>query len=235
MLTRLADTGVATRRRVWRAKFVGAALALTAACAGSTAEPERTAPTTPELTLVALGDSHTTPVGTGTDGDWLAWADPDGRFRLLANAGVGGERSDQIFARVETDVIAHHPTWATVLAGTNDIGQGVGAEPIIFNLTRIYDALATAEIGFIAITIPPLVMLTPEKVATHRAVNAWIRERVPVDWPNGVVGDWSAAVSTNGDGISPAAGMFPDGVHFSAAGAQAGGQALAPVLAAIGS
>lgn len=187
------------------------------------------------LTLVVLGDSLTHPLGTGGDADWLRWADPDGRFELLANAGVPGDRTDQVLARVEQQVLAHRPAWATVLAGTNDIAQGVGAEPIIFNLTRIYDALAAAGIRFVAITIPPLVMMTPDKVATHQAVNAWMRERVEADWPGvGVLADWSAALSTNGDGISPAAGFFPDGVHFSAAGAQAAGTALAPVFAAIG-
>lgn len=224
------------RTRLLGGLLAGVLMAVVAGCGGSTAEPGGTgtsAPATPELTLVVLGDSLSRPAGTGEDGDWLRWADPDGRFQLLANAGVAGERSDQIFARVG-DVVAQQPTWATVLAGTNDIGQDVRAEPIIFNLTRIYDALEAAGISFVAITIPPLVMLTPERVATHEAVNAWIRERVPADWPNAVVGDWSAALSTNGDGISPAPGMFPDGVHLSAAGAEAGGRALAPVLAAIG-
>lgn len=201
-----------------------------AACTADDAEPDGPAP----LTLVALGDSLTHPVGTGTDDDWWRWANPEGRFELLANAGVPGDRTDQVLARVEQEVVARRPAWATVLAGTNDIGQGVGAEPIIFNLTRIYDALAAADIRFVAITIPPLVMMTPDKVATHEAVNAWMRERVEADWPGvGVLADWSAALSTNGDGISPAAGFFPDGVHFSAAGAQAAGTALAPVFAAI--
>lgn len=195
------------------------------AAPGTTAEPER------PLTLVVLGDSLTAPLGTGADSDWLRWADPDGLFELLGNAAVPGERSDQIFARVEADVIAHRPGWVTVLAGTNDIGQDVSAEPIIFNLTRTYDALEAAGIAFVAITIPPMVMLTPERVATHQAVNAWLRARVEADWPNARLGDWSAALSVNGDDISPNAGMFPDGVHFSGAGARAAGTALAPLFA----
>lgn len=215
---------------------VAGALAVgAAACTGDddtgtgsvTGEPE-------PLTLVALGDSLTHPVGTGGDADWLGWADPDGRFELIGNAGVPGERSDEILARVGQDVVARHPAWVTVLAGTNDISQDVRAEPIIFSLTRIYDALDAAGIRFVAITIPPLVMMSPERVATHEAVNAWMRERVEADWPGvGVLGDWSAALSTNGDGISPAPGFFPDGVHFSAAGAQAAGTALAPLFARI--
>lgn len=206
-----------------------------AACTGDAREPSAgSAASGPApLTLVTLGDSLTAPLGTGDDADWLRWADPDGRFELLANAGVPGERTDQILARVDADVVAHHPGWATVLAGTNDISQDIGAEPIIFNLTRIYDALEAADIDFVAVTIPPLVMMTPERVATHETVNAWLRDRVEADWPGAVLGDWSAALSTGGDGISPADGFFPDGVHFSAAGAQAGGTALAPVFAAI--
>jgi lysophospholipase L1-like esterase len=184
-------------------------------------------------TLVALGDSITTPVGTGSDQDWLRWADPEGRFELLGNAGVGGERTDQIFARVEADVLAHRPQWVTVLGGTNDISQGVGAEPIIFNLTRIYDTLDAAGIRFIAITIPPQIMMTPDQLAVHGAVNTWLRERVQADWPGSLLGDWSAALSVNGDGVSPIPEFFPDGVHFRVAGAEAAGRALAPTFAGI--
>lgn len=212
---------------------VAVALAvLAAACSAGDAAPTGTtvAPARP-LTLVVLGDSLTAPVGTGGAADWLRWADPDGTFELIGNAGVPGERSDQILARVAADVIARRPGWVTVLAGTNDISVDVRAEPIIFNLTRIYDALEAAGINFVAITIPPLVMLTPERVATHQAVNAWLRARVEADWPNATLGDWSAALSVGGDDISPNAGMFPDGVHFSEAGAEAAGNALAPLFA----
>lgn len=183
-------------------------------------------------TLVALGDSLTTPVGSGSEKDWLRWADPDGRFELLANAGVGGERTDQILARVEADVLAHNPQWVTVLGGTNDVSQDVGAEPIIFNLTRIYDLLDAAGIRFIAITIPPQIMMTPEQLATHNAVNTWMRERVQADWPGSLLGDWSAAISVDGDGVSPIPEYFPDGVHFGLEGAEAAGQALAPTFTA---
>jgi lysophospholipase L1-like esterase len=152
---------------------------------------------------------------------------------LLANAGVGGERTDQILARVEADVLPHQPQWVTVLGGTNDVSQNIGAEPIIFNLTRIYDALDAAGIRFIAITIPPQIMMTPEQLATHNAVNTWLRERVQADWPGSLLGDWSAALSVDGDGVSPIPEYFPDGVHLGLEGAQAAGQALAPTLAAI--
>lgn len=213
--------------------ILAAVIALTAACTRSGDDDDGGADAAAPLTLIALGDSLSHPVGTGADDDWLRWADPDGRFELIGNAGVPGDRTDQIFARIERDVIAKHPAWVTVLAGTNDISQDVRAELIIVNLAQIYDALEAAGISFVAITVPPLVMMTPERVAAHQAVNAWLRERVEIDWPGSVLGDWSAAVSVNGDSISPAPGFFRDGVHFSAAGAQAAGTALAPVLATI--
>jgi len=225
-----------TRRELLAVAGAGVLAAVTGACVpDDAADSAATAvPDDATLTLVVLGDSLTHPLGTGGDADWLRWADPDRRFELLANAGIPGERTDQVLARVERDVVARRPAWVTVLAGTNDISQNVRAEPIVFNLSRVYDALASAGIGFVAITVPPLVMMTPEKVTTHQTVNAWLRERVEADWPGAVLGDWSAALSVGGDGISPAPGMFPDGVHFSAAGAQAAGAALAPTFAAIG-
>jgi lysophospholipase L1-like esterase len=222
-------------------KLVVAIAALASIAAGATACDARGSDGGPNArsdpaarpTFVALGDSITSPVGTGSEQDWSRWADPEGRLELLANAGVGGERTDQILARVEADVLAHQPQWVTVLAGTNDISQDVGAEPIIFNLTRIYDTLDGAGVRFVAITIPPQIMMTPEQVATHQAVNTWMRERVQADWPGSLLGDWSAALSVDGDGVSPIPEFFPDGVHLGREGAEAAGRALAPTFAAI--
>lgn len=183
-------------------------------------------------TVVALGDSLTTPVGSGSDQDWWQAADPSGQFDLIATAGVGGQRTDEILARVERDVIAHDPDWATVLAGTNDIGQGIDALTTIANLTSIFDTLADAGIRIVAITIPPMVMLDPAELAAHEAVNAWLRDEVEGRW-DARLADWNAALSVDGDGVSPRPEFFPDGIHFSRAGAAAAGAAIAPVFAEI--
>lgn len=206
--------------------LVAPSLALSAC---SLAGGDTAAPGADRTTLVVLGDSLTAAVGRD-DRDWLVWADPQHRFELLANAGVPGDRTDQILARVERDVIVRGPQWATVLAGTNDIGQHIDALTVIANLTQIYDLLAAAGIGIIALTIPPMVMLEQPLIDTHRAVNEWLREHVEADWPGAVLADWNIALSADGDGISPSAEWFADGVHFTAAGAEHAGQAIRPAL-----
>jgi lysophospholipase L1-like esterase len=187
----------------------------------------------PRDTLAVLGDSLTAPVGDAqqADADWLAHADPDKRFELVANAGIPGQRSDEILARVDSDVIARSPAWCTVLAGTNDVSQDVDAMTIIANLMRIYDALEQAGIGIIAITIPPKVMLSPTQADNQRAVNAWMREHVEADWPGAVLADWSGELSQDGDEVEPVAEYFHDGTHFSATGAQVAGRAIRDELA----
>lgn len=181
--------------------------------------------------VVVLGDSLTAPIGRpDRDDDWWRWADPDRRFEVIANAGVPGERTDQILARVERDVIVRGPRWCTVLAGTNDVALNVDAATIIANLTSIYDALTSAGIGVIAFTLPPLVMMDPSKVAAHQEVNAWLREHVTTDWPGSVLVDWAAELSTTGDGTGPRPEYFRDGVHFSPAGAEAAGRLAKAVL-----
>ena len=182
-------------------------------------------------TVVALGDSLTAPVGKRSHDDWWRWADSEGRFRLLAAAGVPGQRSDEILARVDRDVVRRRPDVAIVLAGTNDIGQGVEALTIVANLAAIYDALTTAGIRFVAITIPPMVMLDPAQVASHEAVNAWLRDTVDSRWAGARLADWSDELSVGGDGVSPRPDYFVDGIHFSSAGARAAGEAIARVLA----
>ena len=211
------------------AALLAPVLVLAAAC--STGPDDESTPDG-RATLVVLGDSLTAPIGRD-DADWLQWADPEGRFELLANAGVPGERTDQILARVESDVIVPGPEWATVLAGTNDVNADVDAMTIIANLTAIYDQLAAAQIGIIALTLPPMVMLQPNRVEAHQAVNAWLREHVEVDWPGSVLADWNPALSVNGDGISPIPEYFADMVHLNAEGARAGGEALRDVFAAV--
>lgn len=185
-----------------------------------------------QLTLVVLGDSLTAPVGTG-EADWLRSADPDQRFSLLANAGVPGDRTDQVLARVEPEVIVRGPRWATVLAGTNDIGQHVDAMTIIANLTAIYDELTAAGVGLIAITVPPMSTADPAQIESLQAVNGWMREHVTVDWPGAVLADWSAALSVNGDGITPVPEYYSDVVHIDADGARVGGQALRAAFASV--
>ena len=52
---------------------------------------------------------------------WLMQAHPDWE---VVNQGVNGERSDQILARFDRDVLARRPRVVVIIAGVNDVYQG---------------------------------------------------------------------------------------------------------------
>ena len=102
---------------------------------------------TPKLRIVAMGDSTTAgtpgwkspieapPGGAGDETSqyayWLMKAHPE--WEVL-NRGVNGERSDQILARFDRDVIAEKPAAVVIIAGVNDVYQGRPAEVVTANL-----------------------------------------------------------------------------------------------------
>src|SRR4051794_7862221 len=139
------------------------------------------------ITIVALGDSTTAgtpgfqspieapPNGAGNVESqyayWLMRAHAD--WRVL-NRGVNGERSDQIRARFQRDVVAARPDAVVIIAGVNDVYQGRGAAAIERELEAIYDAARAERLVAVAGTIIPYDTAAPDENARMRAVNAWI-------------------------------------------------------------
>ena len=140
-------------------------------------------------TLAMLGDSWT-PAETTLQGvtpgyydyDWIFWAKAksQGRFRVVLNAGVPGERTDQILLRVQA-VIDSGCKVCTVIAGKNDISKDVSAATILANLDLIYTALTDCGIKVIACTVPPYqtgyALITAARSAVENVVNDGIRRR----------------------------------------------------------
>ena len=139
--------------------------------------------------IVCLGDSTTagtplfkSPVEAPPDGEgdersqfayWLRRAHPD--WRVL-NCGVNGERSDEIAARFDRDVLPHAPDVVVIIAGVNDVYQGLGAAHVTTQLGAMYDRARQAGIAVVAGTIVPYNTATPDQNARMRAINAWIRD-----------------------------------------------------------
>jgi lysophospholipase L1-like esterase len=140
------------------------------------------------------------------------------RFRLLRNAGVSGERTDQILLRVDSGVHAYNPAWCIVLAGTNDIIQSVPEATLKTNLGAIYDALLAKGVRVVACTIPAnnTATTTAQKQAMHGA-NGFIRDYVR-SHPGMVLVDWHAATADPSTGL-PATSTSVDGTHPSCYGA----------------
>ncbi len=139
--------------------------------------------------IVALGDSTTAgtpyfrspveapPDGRGDErgawGYWLTKARPE--WKTL-NRGVNGERTDEIRARFERDVLAEHPRYVVILGGVNDVYQGRPAEETRTDLSAMYRAAKAAGIVPVAATVLPFDLATPEQSRAIRALNAWIEK-----------------------------------------------------------
>ncbi len=180
------------------------------------------------LRIVAIGDSTTAgtpgwqspleapPDGAGDETSqyayWLMRAHPEW---TVLNRGVNGERSDEIRARFERDVVLAEPAVVVVLAGVNDVYQGLPVEHVTAELRAMYDRARGAGIRVIAATIVPYDTATPDQNARMHGINAWIRQQADAD-PNVAVADTRAAAAASNDPDR----LFesPDGLHPSADG-----------------
>jgi len=160
--------------------------------------------------IVAMGDSTTagtpafkSPVEAPPDGQgdrtsqyayWLMTAHPEWDVQ---NKGVNGERSDQIRARFERDVVGQHPSVVVVIAGVNDVYQGRPAAHVIEQLQAMFDRARAAGIRVVAGTIVPYNTATPDQNARMREINDWIRRQASA--ATGIaVADTRAAVAAPG-------------------------------------
>ena len=161
----------------------------------------------PRVTIVALGDSTTAgtplfqspveapPHGRGDERSQFAyWLMQDHPAWRVVNAGVNGERTDQIAARFDRDVLAHAPRAVIILAGVNDVYQGRSVAATIANLRSMYDRAAAAHLPVVAGSIVPYNTATPAQNDAMRQINAWMAAEAARDG-NVTFVDTRAAVS----------------------------------------
>jgi lysophospholipase L1-like esterase len=149
-------------------------------------------------------------------------------FDVVKEAGVGGNSTTQMLARIYTDVVSFNPSWCVVLGGTNDI-QNVSSSVTISNLTKIYNILVGRGIKVIACTIPPCsYMDTTVRKQFVADVNNWIKSYA-VNNPNIIVVDWYNSILDSSTGLALSS-MVIDGIHPSASGAYALGKSMADTL-----
>lgn len=142
------------------------------------------------------------------------------------NAGVGGERSDELLSRMPA-ILDRDPGLAFVLIGTNDAGQSIPLADYQDNIAAIVAVCDAAGVPVAFGLIPPRAYAGPETDLT-RLYNHWLRV-----WchRNGI-----ACVDTYGALVDPATGLLAaaydsgDGVHPSNAGYAALGGAIAAAL-----
>jgi lysophospholipase L1-like esterase len=221
---------------------MGAALAAVVLATALTQQPAMTTirPAMTTIRIVALGDSTTagtpafkSPVEAPPDGRgdvtsqfayWLMKAHPE--WEVL-NRGVNGERTDQIAARFDRDVLEAKPAIVIIIAGVNDVYQGRPVGQTTERLRAMYDRAQQAGIAVVAGTIIPYNSATAEQNVTMHQINAWIQSQTARN-PALAFVDTRAAVAAPAQPDRLASS--PDALHPSPEGYRAMADALRPVL-----
>jgi lysophospholipase L1-like esterase len=92
----------------------------------------------------------------------------------VLNRGVNGERSDEILARFERDVLSESPNYAVILAGVNDVYEGAPMESIQEHLLAMYRRAMAARIGTVAATVLPYNTASTRESKAISDLNSWI-------------------------------------------------------------
>ncbi|MFA6286663.1 MAG: SGNH/GDSL hydrolase family protein [Opitutaceae bacterium] len=119
-------------------------------------------------------------------------ANPGGYVRLVASglaaqgidvtvipAGISGNKSNDMLARLDRDVLSKKPTWMTLSCGVNDVwhAKGISLEDYKKNITEILDKCQQAGVKVVILTATQikLPLTSPEntKLADY---NAFLRE-----------------------------------------------------------
>lgn len=166
-------------------------------------------------------------------------------FTMVYNAGVGGDTSAQMLARIQTDVLAKTSDWVFIGGPVNDAATDVPASTTIANMTQIFDLILSAGRKILALNAAPSTSYnTTARRQALSTVNRWYRDiaRKGVTTSDGrvlrginVVDVWTQLANPSTGG--PATGMAVmegDGVtyvHWTDAGALRVGQAVYNVLA----
>lgn len=174
--------------------------------------------------LTASGEDDVAPdLGHVESTQFYAMAASAGRLYYPRTAGVGGDTSAQLLARIQTDVIASAPSICVVMIGTNDVGGSVPLADYQTNVTAIVAALEAANILPVLCLVPPRTGTTAQRLLLYK-YNAWLA-------------DFGArrgtrVVDTFTPLVDPATGLQAsgiasgDGVHLNWAGNQAVGLAV---------
>jgi len=193
-----------------------------------------------KLRIVGLGDSTTagtpgflSPIEAPPDGAgnpesqyayWMNKAHPEW---TVLNRGVNGQRSDEIRARFERDVLSESPNCVVILAGVNDVYQGAPIEFTEKHLLTTYEKAIAAKITAIAATVLPYNTAPTREAGAIRDLNNWIANtanRLGI-----LFCDTNLAVRDprNKDRLL----TTPDGLHPDVSGYHKMGQALAETIA----
>lgn len=197
----------------------------------------------PGNTIVLFGDSITaynggptiaSPTSYWDSKGFFTWGNIllGGRLKILSNAGIAGDHTYQMLARISTDVLAFNPSWVHIMGGRNDDGVTAGqlTADTISNLTSIYSKCLGAGIRVVAGTIlPGPTTDTANKIQHDDDVNRWIRDYVRSN--SGIIlNDMGEAVTDVTTDWRSLATLTVDRIHPNSPGAAVMGKKFAAVM-----
>ena len=142
-----------------------------------------------KLRIIGLGDSTTAgtpgflspleapPNGRGNPESqyayWMMKAHPEW---TVLNRGVNGQRSDEVLARFQRDVLSESPNYVVILAGVNDVYEGTLLESIKTHLLAMYEKATAARIRTVTATVLPYNTASASELGAIRDLNSWIAD-----------------------------------------------------------
>ncbi len=184
--------------------------------------------TSPAKTIiVALGDSTTagtpfarSPLEAPPEGA----GDPEGQYSYwmmhwrpqweVLNYGIAGQTTIQIRARFG-DILSRGPRYVIILAGVNDVYQGLPGRVTAENLLWMYKQAQSHSIMPVAATVLPFDEATPAQAKAIDKLNDWIKNwaekmRIPCADLNAAVrsSEDPHRLSGSPDGIPPDIGGY---------------------------
>ena len=120
------------------------------------------------MTILAIGDSITSgnpefrsPAEVPPDGEgnpksqyayWMMQKHPEWH---VINRGIGGQRTEHILSRLESELDASKPDIVIIMAGVNDLYFGYPSIIPIANLRRMYEITQTRNLKTVVCTVLP--------------------------------------------------------------------------------
>ena len=188
--------------------------------------------------VVFLGDSIT-----------QGWGDDfQGRFAGMkaANRGISGDTTRGMLVRLADDVLALDPAAIVILAGTNDIEEGIPPEAVARNLAKIIAAIKQHDAAdgrratgagsgrrtpIVLCRVFPSAASKKRPAETIKTLNTLIDATVRGDEQVTLLDTWTLFADPQGDAL-PA--FFPDLLHLNGDGYAKWAAAVRPVLATLG-
>ncbi len=115
----------------------------------------------PDAVLVCAGDSLTAGLNPNSDSDTYVARLRDHLGCKVINAGVADDRTADLLARLDKDVLEHDPTAVLVFIGGNDYLNSTPRRELTEHLDRLVSRIAKTRARIVLVEMPSGIVLNP--------------------------------------------------------------------------